>query len=55
MSLLSCNGFTNSTKIIVVLKCPKGMLEYYFSKVFGILEHNSNYLKKIPNLTQINS
>ena len=26
------------------------MLEYYFSKGFGILERNSNSLKKISNL-----
>ena len=26
------------------------MLEYYFSKGFGILDRNSNNLKKMPNL-----
>ena len=50
MNLLFCRGFSKNTKSIVVLKFPKRMLEYYFSKEFGILERNSNNLKKIPNL-----
>ena len=36
--------------ILFILKFPRRMLEYYFSKGFGILEQNSNHLKKIPNL-----
>ena len=49
MKLLSCNGFTKNIKSIVILKCPKRMSEYYFSKVFGILECNFNNLAKLPN------
>ena len=50
MNLLSCHTFTNNIKSIVILKFCKRMLEYYFSKGYGILERNSNNLKKIPNL-----
>ena len=35
-----------------MLKCPKRMLEYHFSKEFCILERNSNHLKKILNLAK---
>ena len=52
MNLLSCHGLTKNIKYIVILKCPKMMLEYYFSKGFGILEYNSNNLKKIPNIVK---
>ena len=50
IKLLLFRGFTKNIKSIVILKCPKMMLEYYFSKGFGILKRNSNHLKKIPNL-----
>ena len=50
MNLLSCHGFRKNIKSIVILKFPEIMLECYFSKEFGILERNSNHLKKIPNL-----
>ena len=50
MNLLLCHGFTKNIKYIVILKFPKRMLEYYFSKVFGILECNSNNLEKILNI-----
>ena len=52
MNLLSCNGSSKNIKSLVILKCPKSTLEYYFSKGFGILECNSNNLKKIPNLVK---
>ena len=38
MNLLSCHIFLKNIKYIVIIKCPKSMLEYYFSKGFGILE-----------------
>ena len=38
MNLLSCHGFSGNIKYIVMLKFPKRILEYYFSKGFGILE-----------------
>ena len=40
MNLLSCHGFKKNIKSIVILKCSRRMLEYYFSKGFGILERN---------------
>ena len=49
MKSLSCNGLSRNIKCIFVLKCPKRMLEYYFSKGFGILECNLNHLTKILN------
>ena len=52
INLFSCHGFSKKIKSIVILKFPKGMLEYHFSKVFGILECNFNNLEKIPNEVQ---
>ena len=49
MKLLLCNGFINNIKPIFILKCPRRMLEYHFSKGLGILERNSNILREIPN------
>ena len=52
MNLFQCHGLSNNIKYIVILKCPKSLLEYYFSKGFGILKQNSNILTKIPNLVK---
>ena len=52
MNLLVCYGLTKNIKSIIALKCPIRMLKYYLSKGFGILERNSNHLKKIPNLSK---
>ena len=41
--------FLKNINSVVILKCPKRMLEYYFSKVFTILECNVNNLAKLPN------
>ena len=49
INLLSCHGFSKNIKSVVILKFPKRMLEYYFSKGFGILECNTNNLAKLPN------
>ena len=49
MNLLLCHGFLKNMNSVVILKCPKRMLEYYFSKVFSILEYNTNNLAKLPN------
>ena len=49
MNLFLCHGFLKNIRSIVVLKCPKRMLEYYFSKIFGILECNFNDLEKLLN------
>ena len=37
MNLMSCHGFLKNKKSVVILKCPKIMLEYYFSKGFTFL------------------
>ena len=52
MNLFLCHGFRKNIKYIFILKYPIRMLEYYFSKRFGILERNPNNLKKIPNLAK---
>ena len=44
MNLMYCRGFLKNINSAVILKCPKGMLEYYFSKGFTILECNYNNL-----------
>ena len=49
MKLMSCRGFLKNINYVVILKFPKRMLEYYFSKWFTILEFNVNNLEKLPN------
>ena len=49
MNLMSCHGFLKNINYVVILKQPKIILEYYFSKGFTILECNDNNLEKLPN------
>ena len=49
MNLMSCHGFLKNINTVVVLKCPKRILQYYFSKWFNILQCNYNNLEKLPN------
>ena len=49
MNLMSCHCFFKNINYVVILKCPKNMLEYYFSKGFAILEYNVNNLVKLLN------
>ena len=49
MNFMSCHGIFKNINSVVVLKLPKRMLEYYFSKGFIILECNYNNLAKITN------
>ena len=49
MTLMSSHGFQKNINSVVILKCPKSLLEYYFSKGFTILECNDNNLAKLPN------
>ena len=49
INLISCRWFLKNINSVVVLKCPKRMLGYYFSKGFTILECNNNNLAKVPN------
>ena len=46
MNLISCHGFSRNKNSAVILKCPKRMLEYYFSKIFTLVEYNT---KKLEN------
>ena len=49
MDLMSCHGSLKNINYVVLFKCPKTMLEYYFSEGFNILECNVNDLAKLPN------
>ena len=49
MKLMSCRVFLKKINPVVVLKCPKRMLEYYFSKVFTLFDLNTNNFEKLPN------
>ena len=49
MNLMSCCGFLRNIHSVVILKCPKSMLEYYFSRGFTILEYNDDNLETLPN------
>ena len=49
INLLSRHGFSNNIKYIFILKCLKSMLEYNFSKGFGILECNFNNFAQPPH------
>ena len=49
MNLMSYDVFLKNISYVVILKCPKKMLEYYFSKRFTTLERNDNNLAKLLN------
>ena len=49
INLISCHVFFKNRNSLVILKGPKRMLGYYFSKGFTILECNTNNLEKLPN------
>ena len=49
MNLMSCHGCLKNINYVIILKCPKRMLEYYFPKGFTILECNNNNLEKLSN------
>ena len=55
MNLMSFRGFLRNINYVVILKFPKGMLEYNFSKGFTILECNDKNLAKLPNDVKKNS
>ena len=44
MNLMSCHIFLKKINPFVVLKFPKRILEYYFSKGFTIFDFNTNNL-----------
>ena len=45
MNLMSCRGFLKNIHFVVILKFPKRILEYCFSKGLTILEYNDNNLE----------
>ena len=49
MNLIFCHGFLKNINTIFLLKCPKRMLEYYFSNIFTLFKCNTNNLAKLPN------
>ena len=49
MNLMFCRGFLKNINPVVILKCPKSMFEYYFSKGFTLFECNTTNLSKLPN------
>ena len=49
MKLMYCHGILKNIDSVVILKCPKSILEYYLSKGFNILECNVNNSEKNPN------
>ena len=44
---MSCHGFLRNKNPVVVLKCPKRILESYFSKEFTLFYCNTNNLEKL--------
>ena len=49
MNLFSCYSFSKKVNSAALLKCPKSIFEYYFSKGFAIWECNTNNFGKLPN------
>ena len=43
-----CHGFLKKINPVVILKCPKSMFEYYFSKGFTYCDCNIINLGKLP-------
>ena len=49
MNLMSCNGFLNNKDSVIILKCPKRIFEYYFSKGLTYFDWNIINLAKLPS------
>ena len=49
MNLLSCHGFLKNKDSVVIIKCPNGMFEYYFSKGFIHFDCDKKKLEKLPS------
>ena len=49
LSLMSCCVFLKNKNPAVIVKYPKRMLGYYFSKVFILFDCNTTNLEKLPN------
>ena len=48
MNLISCHGFLKNKDPIIVLKAPKSIFEYYFSKGFTYFDCTIINLEKLP-------
>ena len=48
MNLMSCHGFLKNKDSSVILKCPKIIFEYYFSKGFTYFDCSIINLVKLP-------
>ena len=49
INLMSCHCFLKNNCFVVILKFPKRMLEYHYSKCFTLFECNIINLEKLPN------
>ena len=49
LNLLPCQGFLKKHESVVILKCPHGMFEYCFNKLFIIFNCDENNLKRLPS------
>ena len=49
MNLKPCHIFSKKINYVVILKCPKSILEYYFSKGLATLECNVDNVSKSQN------
>ena len=46
---MSCHRFLKNKDYVVILKCPKRMFEYYFSKGFTYFDCTIVNLEKFPS------
>ena len=53
MNLMYCRGFLNNKDPVVILKCPKRMFEYYFSKGFTYFDCSIINLEKLPTEVKV--
>ena len=53
MNLMSCHGFLKNKDPVVILKFPKRMFEYYFSKGFTYFDCSIINLEKLPTEVKV--
>ena len=49
MYIILCHGFAKITNSTVILVCRSSLVNYYLSKWFVIIEHNSKHSSSVPN------
>ena len=52
-NLMSCHGFLKNKDPVVILKFPKRMFEYYFSKGFTYFDCSIINLEKLPTEVKV--